>query len=97
MLLENYYTVQEAVELLPISEEYFRKLVSAIPGAEKKGSTWLIPKKWVEERVVPKGYIPVQDYANAEKISVQGAMKRIAAGKVKAFKPFGHWYVNREV
>lgn len=52
----KYYTTKEAAELLGVTKRYITKLCvnKSISGAEKKGSRWLIPEKYIEERNVKK-------------------------------------------
>lgn len=55
----KYYTTKEAAELLGVTKRYITKLCvsKAIAGAEKKGSRWMIPEKFIAEknnRNIPK-------------------------------------------
>lgn len=52
---EDFVTIQEAFEILKTREEpvyvtYIRRLAQngEIPGAEKRGGVWWIPKEWAK-------------------------------------------------
>lgn len=52
----KYYTTKEASELLGVTKRYITKLCvnKSIAGAKKKGSRWLIPEIYIEERYVQR-------------------------------------------
>lgn len=56
MLRENYVTTAEAAELIGKGPNMIAKLCQAgrLPGAEKIGNTWMIPRKSVENYVPNK-------------------------------------------
>lgn len=84
MLLKPYYTVQEASILTGISRPVITKMYQGgqIEGILRIGKAVGIPASWVEQFIVPDGYLPAPEAARRAGVTRAAMQKAVQAEKV---------------
>ena len=90
-MLEGFMTVKEAANLIGRSTGHLRQLciTGQMPGAQKVGNTWVIPRSSVETyKPGPQGFAAVWEQRRAEKAAkraddaalIEAALKEARVG-----------------